>query len=99
MNEFIAFDMEKDGQTIKAGGKADRNGFFYVIDRTNGELINASPFVSQISWAEKIDLETGRPVETGNRPGDPAASADGKKGGEGEEADIYSHTLYGSVQN
>ena len=80
VNEFIAFDMEKDGQTIKAGGKADRNGFFYVIDRSNGELINASPFVSDISWAEKIDLETGRPVETGNRPGDPAASADGKKG-------------------
>jgi alcohol dehydrogenase (cytochrome c) len=80
VNEFIAFDMEKDGATVKAGAKADRNGFFYVIDRTNGSLINATPFVSQISWAEKIDLETGRPVEAGNRPGDPTASTDGKKG-------------------
>ena len=80
VNEFIPFDIEKDGQTIKAGAKADRNGFFYVIDRTNGNLINATPFVSNISWAEKIDLETGRPVETGNRPGDPVKSADGKKG-------------------
>jgi len=80
VNEFIPFDMEKDGQPVKAGAKADRNGFFYVIDRTNGDLINATPFVSQITWAEKIDLETGRPVETGNRPGDPSESADGKKG-------------------
>lgn len=80
VNEFIPFDLEKDGETLKVGAKADRNGFFYIIDRTNGDLINATPFVSNISWAEKIDLETGRPVETGNRPGDPAASADGKKG-------------------
>ena len=80
VNEFIAFDMEQDGTTVKAGAKADRNGFFYVIDRTNGNLINATPFVSNISWASKIDIETGRPVEADNRPGDPAASADGKKG-------------------
>ena len=80
VNEFIPFDMEQDGQTVKAGAKADRNGFFYVLDRTNGDLIRANPFVSKVTWAEKIDLETGRPVETGNRPGDPAASADGKKG-------------------
>ena len=80
VNELISFDLEKDGQTIKAGAKADRNGFFYVLDRTNGKLISATPFVTKITWAEKIDLETGRPVETGNRPGDPAASADGKKG-------------------
>ena len=80
VNEFISFDMEKDGQTVKAGAKADRNGFFYVIDRTNGNLINATPFVSQITWADRIDLETGRPVESGNRPGDPSQSTDGKKG-------------------
>jgi alcohol dehydrogenase (cytochrome c) len=80
VNEFIAFDLDKDGQTIKAGAKADRNGFFYVLDRTNGKLISATPFVTKITWAEKIDLQTGRPVETNNRPGDPAKSADGKKG-------------------
>lgn len=80
VNEFIPFDMDMDGQTVKAGAKADRNGFFYVLNRENGELINATPFVTQITWAESVDLETGRPVETGNRPGDPAASADGKRG-------------------
>lgn len=40
---------------------APKNGFFYVIDRTNGELISAEPFVP-VTWAERIDLETGRPV-------------------------------------
>lgn len=44
--------------------QANRNGFFYVIDRTNGELVAASKFVDRVDWADKIDLETGRPVET-----------------------------------
>ena len=81
VNEVISFDLEKDGKTIKAAAHADRNGFFYVLDRTNGKLISADPFVTQITWASHIDLETGRPVEKkNNRPGDPAKSKDGKKG-------------------
>ncbi|MEM1045355.1 MAG: PQQ-dependent methanol/ethanol family dehydrogenase [Pseudomonadota bacterium] len=80
VNEFVPFDMEKDGQTIKAGATADRNGFFYVLDRTNGDFISASPFVQNITWAKGID-ENGRPIfDPENRPGDPAESADGKKG-------------------
>jgi alcohol dehydrogenase (cytochrome c) len=83
VNEFVSFDYKdpKSGKTIKAGGKADRNGFFYVIDRTNGKLLNAFPFVKKITWAKGIDLETGRPIyNEDNRPGDPSKGADGKKG-------------------
>jgi alcohol dehydrogenase (cytochrome c) len=81
VNEFVSFDLKQDGKVIKAGGKADRNGFFYINDRTNGKLINAFPFVKKITWAKEIDLKTGRPVYVDeNRPGDPAKSADGKKG-------------------
>jgi len=83
VNEFVSFDYKdpKSGKTIKAGGKADRNGFFYVIDRTNGHLLNAFPFVKKITWAKSIDLKTGRPVyDESNRPGSPSASKDGKKG-------------------
>ena len=76
VNEVVSFNI--DGK--KLAGHADRNGFFYVLNRENGDLVNAFPFVSQITWASKIDLKTGRPVETGNRPGNPADSADGKKG-------------------
>jgi len=80
VNEFISFDMEKDGEVIKAGATADRNGFFYVLDRTNGEFISASPFVQNITWAKGID-ENGRPIwDPENRPGNPVESADGKKG-------------------
>ncbi|MBI3150261.1 MAG: PQQ-dependent methanol/ethanol family dehydrogenase [Betaproteobacteria bacterium] len=82
VNEFVAFDWKgKDGKTVKAGGKADRNGFFYVLDRGNGKLLNAFPFVNKITWASSIDLKTGRPVYVAeNRPGDPSAAADAKKG-------------------
>jgi alcohol dehydrogenase (cytochrome c) len=45
VNEFVSFDYKdpKTGKVIKAGGKADRNGFFFVLDRTNGKLLNAFP--------------------------------------------------------
>src|SRR5258707_13148815 len=42
---------------------ADRNGFLYTLDRTNGKLIAANPYVN-VNWAERIDLKTARPVET-----------------------------------
>jgi alcohol dehydrogenase (cytochrome c) len=76
-NEFVTFDM--DGK--RYGGKADRNGFFYVIDANDGKLQNAFPFVRKITWATGIDLKTGRPnyvVE--GRPGDPTKGEEGKKG-------------------
>jgi alcohol dehydrogenase (cytochrome c) len=77
VNEFVTFDM--NGKRL--GGKADRNGFFYVIDAKNGKLENAFPFVKKITWATGIDLKTGRPNYTPNgRPGDPTKGTDGKKG-------------------
>jgi alcohol dehydrogenase (cytochrome c) len=82
VNEFIPFDMTKDGKTVKAGATADRNGFFYVLDRTNGKFISAMPFVSKITWAKGIDAN-GRPIYNDEfRPGDPTKSEDGKKGAE-----------------
>jgi alcohol dehydrogenase (cytochrome c) len=75
-NELVAFDLNG----VKAAGTADRNGFFYVLDRTNGKFISASPFVEKINWASGID-KAGRPIyNDANRPGDPSKSADGKKG-------------------
>ncbi len=77
VNEFVTYD---DGAQV-LGGKADRNGFFYVNDAKTGKLVNAFPFVKKITWATGIDLKTGRPnFVPENRSGDPTASADGKKG-------------------
>lgn len=76
-NEFVTFDGPK-GERL--GGKADRNGFFYVLDAKNGKLKNAFPFVRNVNWAKGIDMKTGRPIyDPEHRPGDPTAT-DGKKG-------------------
>ena len=42
--------------------QAGKNGFFYVLDRTSGELISAANFVP-VNWAKGIDSQSGRPIE------------------------------------
>ncbi|MBT80746.1 MAG: PQQ-dependent dehydrogenase, methanol/ethanol family [Alteromonadaceae bacterium] len=72
-NELVLFEYDDNGKTVKATAHADRNGFFYVIDRENGEFIKGFPFVDKITWATHIDPDTGRPVEVeGQRPPLPA---------------------------
>ncbi|PHR93681.1 MAG: PQQ-dependent dehydrogenase, methanol/ethanol family [Robiginitomaculum sp.] len=44
--------------------QAPKNGFFYVLDRVTGELLSAEKY-TRVTWADRIDLETGRPVLTG----------------------------------
>ena len=56
-------DMKIAGQPKKVLMQANRNGFFYVLDRANGKLLAANPYV-KVNWADKIDLATGRPVES-----------------------------------
>ena len=56
-------DLTIDGAPRKVLMQAPKNGFFYVIDRTNGQLISARNFVP-ITWATGVDLKTGRPIET-----------------------------------
>lgn len=55
-------DLTIDGAPRKVLITAPKNGFLYVIDRTNGKLISAEKF-AKVNWASKIDLKTGRPVE------------------------------------
>lgn len=61
--QLILADLEIKGVQRKVIMQAPKNGFFYVIDRTNGEFISGEPFVP-INWASHIDYETGRPIET-----------------------------------
>lgn len=76
VNEVVTFDL--DG--TRAAATADRNGFFYVLNATDGKFIRGFPFVEKITWAKGLD-ENGRPLYVKeNYPGDPAKSADGKKG-------------------
>ncbi|MBL4589016.1 MAG: PQQ-dependent dehydrogenase, methanol/ethanol family [Alphaproteobacteria bacterium] len=62
VNEPVLTELDIDGKTHKVLMQANRNGFFYVLDRVNGKLLKANPFVSKITWANGIDLKTGRPI-------------------------------------
>jgi quinohemoprotein ethanol dehydrogenase len=62
VQQIILSDLEIDNKTEKVLMQAPKNGFFYVLNRETGKLLSADPFV-YVNWAEKIDLETGRPIE------------------------------------
>ena len=72
VNELVFADLPFDGKKVPVIMQANRNGFFYVLDRANGKLLSAKQFVDGVNWATGIDMKTGAPIEAaGNmkRPG------------------------------
>lgn len=65
INEAVLTDLNIGGKQTPALLHADRNGFFYVLNRENGKLLAADPFVT-VNWATHVDLNTGKPVEAPN---------------------------------
>jgi alcohol dehydrogenase (cytochrome c) len=81
VNEFIPFDATINGKAMKLGAKADRNGYFFVLDRTNGKFVSANKFVMQTTWADGFNAKTGRPnYIDDNRPGAPEGTGSEAKG-------------------
>jgi alcohol dehydrogenase (cytochrome c) len=64
VNELVLADLPIAGKTTKVLMQANRNGFFYVIDRTNGKLISGTQFARKVNWASGIDKASGRPIDT-----------------------------------
>ena len=62
-DEHVLADLQVNGRPRKTMIQLNKNGFLYVLDRTNCTLIAAYPAV-KVNWASRIDLETGRPVLT-----------------------------------
>jgi alcohol dehydrogenase (cytochrome c) len=62
-DENILADIRIGGKIRKVMIQTNKNGFLYVLDRTNCKLIAAHPYV-KVNWATQIDLDTGRPVLT-----------------------------------
>jgi quinohemoprotein ethanol dehydrogenase len=60
IQHLLLADIKINNRNRKIIMQANKNGYFYVIDRTNGEFISASE-MSQVSWAKGIDPKTGRP--------------------------------------
>ena len=64
----ILIDAPFRGQPRKLLVQANRNGFYYVLDRTNGKFLFGTPFVSKVDWASGLSPE-GRPILTpGHEP-------------------------------
>src|SRR5881296_2183188 len=61
--ELILADLNVQGRPRKVAMQLNRNGFLYVLDRTNGALISAKAY-GKVNWASHVDMKTGRPVET-----------------------------------
>ena len=65
----VLADLNWRGTATKAMLWANRNGFFYVLDRTNGRFLFGTPFV-KVNWASGLDAK-GRPIPTPQPPGQP----------------------------
>ena len=82
--EMVLADMNIEGKPTKVLMDANRNGFFYVLDRSNGKLLAANPYV-KVNWATGVDMKTGRPIETD-------VSKDAR---EGKKVEVYPSILGG----
>ncbi len=61
INQLI--DTKVEGEDRKIIGHFGRNGFFYTLDRTNGQFISGQQYVLKNNWTDGIDPKTGKPVE------------------------------------
>jgi alcohol dehydrogenase (cytochrome c) len=59
----ILIDGEVAGQTRKLIVHSARNGFFYAMERSNGQTVLAKPYVDAVTWTKGIDQKTGKPVD------------------------------------
>ena len=62
VQQLTLADLTIGGERRQVLMQANKNGFFYILDRRTGKLISAKPFVP-VSWASGIDEKTGRPIE------------------------------------
>jgi quinohemoprotein ethanol dehydrogenase len=61
VQHLILADLRIDRRSQKVIMQANKNGFYYVLDRVTGQFMSAAPF-ARVSWARGIDPRTGRPI-------------------------------------
>jgi alcohol dehydrogenase (cytochrome c) len=61
INQLI--DTKVNGEDRKLIGHFGRNGFFYTLDRTNGQFVASQQYAEKVNWTDGIDPKTGKPVE------------------------------------
>ena len=65
----VLADIERNNTDFKVMLWANRNGFYYVLNRETGRFLSGRPFV-RVNWADGLD-DSGRPIETPQPPGSP----------------------------
>lgn len=60
-SHIFLVDVEIDGKPVKAIAQPNRNGFFYLLDRSTGKFLFAKQYAEQLNWAKGFD-EKGRPI-------------------------------------
>jgi alcohol dehydrogenase (cytochrome c) len=66
VNEHVLISIPQGDRRLDALVHLDRNGFGYTIDRLTGRVLVAQPFAPE-NWAERVDLESGKPVVRGDK--------------------------------
>ena len=59
----ILIDSEVDGQPRKLITHSARNGFIYTMERANGQMVAAKPYMDNVNWTKGIDQKTGKPLD------------------------------------
>jgi alcohol dehydrogenase (cytochrome c) len=59
----ILIDAVVDGQPRKLVTHSARNGFLYTMDRNNGQIVVAKPYMDNINWTKGLDQKTGKPLD------------------------------------
>jgi alcohol dehydrogenase (cytochrome c) len=90
ISDPVLMDLNVKGRKVKAVVQANRNGFYYVLDRTNGQFLLAKPY-TKVSWADGIGAD-GRPrLISGQEPTEEGNKAcPGIGGGHNWQATSYS---------
>ena len=67
VGSHLIVDVEYDGEMRKQVTHFGRNGYYYQLDRTNGQFLSAVQYIEKLDWTEGIDPKTGLPM--GYKPG------------------------------
>ncbi|HEY4405254.1 MAG TPA: PQQ-binding-like beta-propeller repeat protein [Xanthobacteraceae bacterium] len=83
----MLYEVSLNGETRKVVANFSRNGFYYTLDRTNGQFLRADQYQEKVNWTKGIDPKTGKPVDYDpNRNVQLYAGVGGMRGKPGQEA-------------
>ena len=59
----MLYEVSRQWRGPQSGRRVFRNGFFYTLDRANGQFLRADQYQEKVTWTKGIDPKTGKPVE------------------------------------